>query len=131
MQRFLSPRFCWTAAAGYTLLLTDLVAVPDPWWFLGRTGDVAELAVDSTIAGYWQHGIAYFLLGFLLCIATRSGRGPSIVACVLFAVVHGLCFEALQHVIPLRHSDIYDAAANTVGVCCGSLTAQLLLHSGQ
>ena len=125
MQRFLSPRICWTAAAGYTLLLTYLLAMPDPWWFLGRTGDVAEKAVDNAVSGYLQHGITYFVLGFLLAYASHSGRGPSITACVMFAVVHGLCFEALHHVIPLRTFDIYDAVANTIGACCGALTVQL------
>lgn len=83
------------------------------------------------------HAGAFAGLSFLLCWAlpTRSGlqaRVRQLGLAGLIAVSYGCLDEFTQQFIPGRHCDIWDVAADTVGVfiglCCYLLSRQILVQ---
>lgn len=121
-------RLSWTAALLYAALLTYLLLVPHPLWFLGGTGEQAEEAVDQTLADYVQHALAYSLLGLSLVFATAVSQRPRIMLFLILAALHGVLCEILQHFIPHRYFGANDALANVIGVVAGGLLALVLAN---
>lgn len=117
--RWISPRLAWTVALGYALVLTYLLVVSHPLWFLGGGGETTEEAIDQTVSGYTQHVIAYALQGFLLVCASATGTGPRAVVCIVCAVTHGMLGEGIQYFVPDRFFDGFDALANGAGALIG------------
>jgi VanZ family protein len=124
----LSPRIAWIVAVVYALILTNLVLAPHPLWLFGGLGDDTEQAVDRTISGYVQHGLAYALLAWLLVWASRTHGLRGRLGCAAFAAGHGIVAEWLQHFVPLRYADWRDGLANTLGAALGWLLAVLILR---
>jgi len=124
-------RVVWGAVLAYAVLLTYLLLAPHPLWLLGYPGRVIETAVDGTLSGYLQHGLAYAVLAWLLVLASRTGRGSWRVACVLLALAHGILAEWLQGFVPGRYSIWPDGLANVVGLAAGWVAASWILRAGR
>ena len=118
-------RVAWSAVLVYAFLLTYLLLTPHPLWLLGGSGQVIQEAVDRTISGYIQHGLAYVVLGYLLVRASRTISGSWQILWALAAVGHGIVAEWLQCFVPHRFCDWTDGLANTLGVGLGWLVACL------
>ncbi len=119
-------RLWWGAVAAYFLLLSYLLLTPHPLWFMGTAGEAAEETVDSTLADYAQHALAYAVLGGLITLATVGKSLRFRCGWLTAAAAHGVFCEVLQHFIPHRHFGAHDALANAVGVMAGWGFAMLL-----
>ncbi|TWU12615.1 VanZ like family protein [Symmachiella macrocystis] len=116
----------WGAVVAYFLLLSYLLLTPHPLWFMGTAGAAAEETVDSTLADYAQHALAYAVLGGLITLATVGKTFRLRCGWLTAAAAHGVLCEILQHFIPHRHFGAHDALANAVGVMGGWAIAMLL-----
>jgi len=116
----------WGAVAVYFLLLSYLLLTPHPLWFMGTAGEAAEETVDSTLADYAQHTLAYAVLGGLITLATVGKSFRLRCGWLAAAAAHGVLCEVLQHFIPHRHFGAHDALANAVGVIAGWGIAMVL-----
>ena len=114
------------AVVAYFLLLSYLLLTPHPLWFMGTAGEAAEETVDSTLADYAQHALAYAVLGGLITLATVGKSFRIRCGWLTAAAAHGVLCEVLQHFIPHRHFGAHDALANAVGVMGGWAMAMLL-----
>jgi VanZ family protein len=79
----------------------------------------------------WAHFGAYAVLGFLPVTGLRSLRLGLLLA--LAAIPLGAALELLQHFVPGRTPDVFDALANSVGavagICAAGVSRRLLrLH---
>jgi VanZ family protein len=115
---------CFTIA--YWLVLTYLVAAPDPLWFLG--GSEAEQVSSFHLASFWKHLAAYGLLGVLVRCSVEGAPHEGRFVWLGLAVLHGLLFEGLQFWIPQRFAEWSDAAANVSGVCFGWMAAVIMMR---
>ena len=122
-------RAAWTAVLVYAAVLTYLLLTPSPLWFLGGSGQVIEAAVDRTLVGYVQHGLAYSLLACLVVWATRTIMGYWQAVWILGATAHGIAAEWLQCYVPYRDGHWSDGMANALGVGLGWLCASLILRT--
>ena len=125
-KRLTISRTAWTVVVIYAVVLTYLLLTPSPLWLLGVSGRVIEAAVDRTLAGYVQHGLAYSLLACLLVWATRPIMGCWQAVWMLAATAHGIAAEWLQCFIPYRVGDWADGMSNALGVGLGWLCASLI-----
>ncbi len=119
----------WAATGAYFLLLSYLLLTPHPLWFLGSAGRSTEEAVDSTLADYAQHTLAYAVLGVLITFATAGEPHRRRYAWLAAAAVHGMLCECIQHFIPHREFGLHDAIANAVGVIAGWGIAAIVCRS--
>jgi VanZ family protein len=72
----------------------------------------------------WAHFGGYVLLGFFPVIGVRSlRRGVSL---ALAAIPMGAALELLQHFVPGRTPDVFDALANSGGAIAGICVAGVL-----
>ena len=126
-KRVTISRTAWTAVLVYAVVLTYLLLTPSPLWFLGVSGQGIEAAVDRTLMGYVQHGLAYSLLACLLVWATRTIMGYWQTVWMLAATAHGIAAEWLQCFVPYRHVHWPDGMANALGVGFGWLCALSIL----
>jgi len=127
-ERLIISRTACTAVIVYAVVLTYLLLTPSPLWFLGVSGQVIETAVDRTLVGYVQHGLAYSLLACLLIWATRFVTAYWQAVWMLVAMAHGIAAEWLQCFVPYRHVEWSDGMANALGVGLGWLCASLILR---
>ncbi len=103
----------------YATLLSYLTLTPDPWWILGSTGRSVEVAVDSTLADYIQHVIAFGVLGVLLAVNGRAATLTRRTLLVTFGLGHAIGTECLQQWIPMRSCTVTDLVSNVVGLVAG------------
>ena len=116
----------WAAVGAYFLLLSYLLLTPHPLWFMGTAGEAAEETVDSTLADYVQHALAYAVLGGLITLAAVGKSFRVRCGWLTAAAAHGVLCEVLQQFVPHRHFGAHDALANAVGVMAGWAIAMLL-----
>jgi len=82
-----------------------------------------------TVSGTILHLAAYFVYGLLLrktvgCFS--SSKTKTIVFSVLIGIALGAFTEAIQLFIPNRFADIFDFAADAVGVFVGAKTTTMI-----
>jgi VanZ family protein len=110
----------------YLACLSWMLLTPDPWILLGDTGDRLAEQVERTLADHFQHAAAFALLAILAQLAlrdTRAGRFPIRTAMLL---AYASTTEAAQSLIPNRHFEWSDLAANLAGLVVGMLLGRLL-----
>ncbi|HVJ79782.1 MAG TPA: VanZ family protein [Planctomycetia bacterium] len=116
----------WLAVVLYAALLTVLLLVPDPLFFL-RFGAVASPGpVGALMNDKVLHFCAYAGLGGLLTFAGGAGRMQH---WFFLAVAHGAAMELLQNLVPPRQGDFADLGADAAGAFCGILAAVLIFRS--
>ncbi len=94
------------------------------------------------LPGIWQidklyHFMAYAVMGFLWTwtLRDRAGlAGPAtrriVAAAFVISALFGVAMEVLQHFVPLRQADVFDAAANALGAIFGAVVAGRALKAG-
>jgi VanZ family protein len=116
----------WLAVVLYAALLTVLLLVPDPLFFL-RFGAVASPTSEAApFNDKVMHFCAYAGLGGLLTFAGGAGRMHY---WYFIAVAHGGAMELLQNLVPPRQGDFADFAADAAGAFFGILAAALVFRS--
>ena len=106
------PRL-WLSLGVLLLALTMLVSlVPLPRLNLPLPG----FSIDKL-----EHGLGYAVLAAYAAMLFAPGRALALAGVGL--VGYGLLIEGLQTLVPWRYGDLYDAAANTLGVALGLLLA--------
>ena len=103
----------------YVTLLSYLTLAPDPWWIFGSTGQTVEETLDSTLADYFQHIVAFGVLGAMLAVNSRSATLIRRRLLGTFGLGHAIGTECLQQWIPLRTCTLTDLAANITGLAAG------------
>ncbi len=103
-------RFFQLSAAAYGTALVYCALLPSPG-IPSLTGSPWEMSV-------W-HFIAYLAYGLLLDRALGRGR-----LAALTGLGMGLFTEALQLLVPTRHPDMADLAADFLGILAGVALAQ-------
>jgi VanZ family protein len=109
------------AAVTFTLLLTYFLVAPAPLALFGVLGDVAQQRLARSVTDSVQHAVAYAIFTALWILATR--KRTSRLAVIGLAVLHGAATEAVQALMPPRHSDWFDMLANLCGITSGAVLA--------
>ena len=74
------------------------------------------VSVKVTSSGFVMHGIAYFV-GIFLCYFAFDKKNISFVLWAgLLIFLYGVVLEGIQFYLPYRTFNVYDVAANGVGV---------------
>lgn len=115
-----STRLARIAAGAFALLLTYLLVAPSPLAIFGDDGANVEESFDRSVSGFLQHLAAYGVFTLLVLLACRTRRGRTIA--LLLVAAHAGVTEAVQHFVPLRHTDWADLLANAIGIAVGFLT---------
>lgn len=116
-------------AISYTVLLTYVLLVPDPLWFIPETGDAVDEVVETTFLQYVQHLAAYTVLTAILGWGFAVNDRPVARFAVWPAVAHGILTEWLQQFIPERYPAWTDVVFNFAGITLGWMAIVILMKS--
>lgn len=121
MKVFLFVRNYWLSLTWATIVLV-LTLIPGK-----AIPDVPVFGIDKTV-----HFFLFGLLMFLMLIEShrqkvfRNTGGYFILLAYTLCISYGIFIELIQNFIPGRSSSVYDAIANSIGVCIGHVIFLLI-----
>ncbi len=116
IKKLLEPKTLLLVAFFYTLLISIAFLIP------GRAVPSTKLPIDKVVhvsihAGLFFIWSLYFFRKFKNKVATKI-----LFLVAISCLLYGIIVEALQETfVPLRHSDVLDLVANSVGILLGAI----------
>lgn len=114
IKSLLGPRKTLLLCLVYTAVITILFLIP------GKKLPQSDWPFDKVVHILMNAVLTFLWIGYALFVSSKAHRKRMIVLTVLLCVIYGIIIEALQEIaVPLRQADVWDLAANVVGIILG------------
>lgn len=98
----------------YTLIVSILFLLP------GKKLPVTDLPLDKIVHVLINAGLFFLWILYGLAVSFGKNKKTLVLIIASLCVLYGIIIEALQETwVPFRHADIWDVAANAIGILLG------------
>ncbi|NBX75604.1 MAG: VanZ family protein [Proteobacteria bacterium] len=108
--------FKWLALSAYWAFLTRSLLITCPWELFSKSlAETPPIDLSFEPISWLAHLSAYAVLGYLIQEASL-GRKRTMMTLFVLAFCHSIACEFLQHLIPGRWPNVWDAVSNSIGL---------------
>jgi VanZ family protein len=110
------PAMKWLALSAYWAFLTRSLLITCPWELFSHSlAENPPFDLSFEPISWLAHLSAYMVLGLLITEATLKKR-KAMATLFVIAFFHSIACEFLQHLIPGRWPNAWDAVSNSLGL---------------